>query len=175
MARKRKSKGRAKKVKRPFEIYYFAAAYNKSASRLEEQTPRKPYIRPRAVLQSLSLEVFLKCIYSLRNRLVPKEHKLTTLFCGLMPRDRDDISKEFDRRIASHDDNKHNLTLAIVIARCDDLFETLRYGYERQPQLTDTEVETITLGLDQAIHSTQSLIRSLKKTYRNKTEARHLS
>jgi hypothetical protein len=171
MPRKRK----AKKLKKPFEIYYFGAAYNKSASRLEEQKPRKPYIRPRAVLQALSLEVFLKCIYSLRNRLVPQEHKLTNLFCGLRPQDRTYISAEFDRRIVLHDGNKHNLTLALVIARCDDLFETLRYGYERHPQLTDKEVETTTLGLDQAIHSTQSLALSLKKTYRAKTEARHLS
>jgi hypothetical protein len=169
----RKKQPRGLKLKQPFEMYYCAASYIKSATRLSEQTPRRPYFRPTIVFQVLSLEVFLKCLYCLRKRLVPKHHDLEQLFCRLRESDRKFIVANFDSKIIAHDGNRHSLTFGLVLNRCNRLFESVRYGYEGS--MTDSDLATLTLGLDQAVHAAQALSRRLRRTYIAKTEARHLS
>lgn len=159
----------------PFDVYYFAVAYNKSAARLEEQAQQAPYGISIVMLQTLSVEVFLKCIHRLRDCKIPPHHNLSELYKSLPDDDQLTLSEMFLAVAQSRGGNPENLSLADVLSRSKRLFEAIRYAYEEDhPGMpTDSHIVPVNLGLNSTILAIRDFIKRERPDFGPLAEARH--
>jgi hypothetical protein len=159
----------------PFDVYYFAVCYNKSVARLEEQPQQHPYGIAQVVLQTLSLEVFLKCVHRLRGNDIPPVHNLKDLFGTLAPGDQKTLSDMFAAIAKARHGNPKNLALLDVLDRSKRLFEAIRYAYEEEHPGMPSDADTVPAneGLNDAILAIRDFIKSEKPDYGPRAEHLH--
>ena len=159
----------------PFDVYYFAVTYNKSVARLEEQKQRHPYGISILVLQTLSMEVFLKCVHRLRGNDIPPHHNLKELFTSLPPEDKKSISAMFDVVAKARGTPPTDVTLIDVLERSKGLFEAIRYAYEEEHSGMPADADTVpvNLGLNSAILAIRDFIKLECPDYAERAEAQH--
>lgn len=159
----------------PFDVYYFAVCYNKAVARLEEQPQQHPYGISEIVLQTLSLEIFLKCVHCLRGNNIPPHHNLKQLFEALPPNDQTALSNKFTATATAREGTPTKLMLADVLDRSKGLFEAIRYAYEAgHPGMpSDAETVPVNQGLNSAILSIRDFIKAEQPDYDQRAKEQH--
>ena len=146
---------------------------------------RRSYITPgsisRHVLLSLSLEIFLKCLHSIRGNEIPRGHSCKNLFEKLSSEDQNMIETEYltmvepRYTILNHVTNEyHPPSLNSVLEKAKYYFVDLRCGYERpSPRSPSHGGSRGNLGIYQAVLTVRKVILSAHNDWDRQFEERN--